>query len=123
MRFITDRKRAVGLGAAKTGTMEHWTTTISSVALIGLMPVFVLIVGSSLGSSHEDVVATFSRPFPALVVILTFWVGFGHFRRGVQIMIEDYASGVTRKALLILMISISYTAMAAGLYAVVRLAL
>ncbi|TCP62234.1 succinate dehydrogenase / fumarate reductase membrane anchor subunit [Rhodovulum bhavnagarense] len=123
MRYITDRKRAVGLGAAHTGTEHHWYMIVSSVALVGLIPVFVFLVGSSLGNPHDEVVATFSRPFPAVVVLLTLWVGWMHFRRGAQTMIEDYARGLTRKILLIAMMCISYTAMAAGLYAIVRIAI
>jgi len=123
MRYLTDRKRAVGLGAAKTGAEHHWYMTVSSVALIGLMPLFVVIFGSALGSSYEEAVATFSRPFPAVVALLTIWAGMMHFRRGAQMMIEDYWQGITRKALLIAMICLSYTVMAAGLYAVIRIAI
>lgn len=123
MRYITDRKRAQGLGAAKTGTEHHWTLIVSGAALIGLVPAFVIIFGRALGGTHEEVVATFSRPFPALVAILMLWVGLMHFRRGAQTAIEDYARGITRKLLLIGAICISYTVLAAGLYAIVRIAL
>lgn len=123
MRYLTDRKRALGLGAAHTGTEHHWQMIVSGAALIGLVPTFVFIFGRALGSGHEAVVATFSRPFPALVAILTLWVGLVHFRKGAQTAIEDYSRGITRKLLLICMICVSYTAMAAGLYAVIRIAL
>ncbi|SIO40963.1 succinate dehydrogenase subunit D [Rhodovulum sp. ES.010] len=123
MRYITDYKRAVGLGAAKAGTEHHWFMIVSGVALVVLVAAFVLIFGSALGSSHEEVVATFSRPFPALVALLTIWVGMLHFRKGAQTAIEDYSRGVTQKALLIVNICLSYTIMAAGLYAVIRIAI
>ena len=123
MHFITDRKRAVGLGSARSGTAHHWSMTVSSVGLIVLVPLFVLIFGSALGSSHEEVVATFSRPVPAVVTLLTFWVGMTHFRRGAQVMIEDYTDGITRKAAIAVMSGASYAIMAAALYAVVRIAI
>lgn len=123
MRFITDRKRAIGLGAAHAGTEHHWYMIVSSVALVGLIPVFVIIFGSTLGKPYEEVVATYSRPFPAVVSLLTIWLGWMHFRHGAQMMIEDYARGINRKILLIALICISYTAMAAGLYAIVRIAI
>ncbi|MGC9418679.1 MAG: succinate dehydrogenase, hydrophobic membrane anchor protein [Rhodovulum sp.] len=123
MRYITDRKRALGLGAAKSGTEHHWFMIVSGVALVGLVLAFVLIFGRALGASHEEVVATFSRPFPALVALLTIWVGMLHFRKGAQTAIEDYSRGVTQKILLIVNICISYTVMAAGLYAVLRIAI
>jgi succinate dehydrogenase / fumarate reductase membrane anchor subunit len=123
MHFITDRKRAEGLGAAKTGTAHHWSMMVSSVGLVVLVPLFVLIFGSALGSSYEEAVATFSRPFPAVVALLTFWVGMSHFRRGCQVMIEDYTDGIIRKAAIAAMICVSYAIMAAGLYAVIRIAI
>ena len=44
MRYLTDRKRAVGLGSAKSGTEHHWHMQISSIALIILVPLFVFLL-------------------------------------------------------------------------------
>ena len=76
MRFLTDRKRAVGLGSAKTGTAHFWAMKVSSVALLLLLPLFVFTFGPMLGQPHEEVVAYFARPFPAIVAALTLVVGF-----------------------------------------------
>ncbi|MDG1240449.1 MAG: succinate dehydrogenase, partial [Planktomarina sp.] len=38
MAFLTDRKRASGLGVAKKGTEHFWGMTISSAALLILVP-------------------------------------------------------------------------------------
>ena len=35
MRYLTDRKRATGLGSAKTGTAHFWAMKVSSAALFG----------------------------------------------------------------------------------------
>jgi succinate dehydrogenase / fumarate reductase, membrane anchor subunit len=43
------------------------------------------------------VLATFARPFPAIVTALVLVVGMRHFAKGAQMMIEDYARGTTRK--------------------------
>jgi hypothetical protein len=67
MQFLTDRKRAVGLGSAKTGTEHFWAMKVSSVALLLLIPLFVLTFGPMLGQPHEAVLAHFGRPFPAIV--------------------------------------------------------
>ncbi len=122
MAFLTDRKRAVGLGSAKTGTEHHWSMTISSVALFVLMPVFAVMVGRMLGQPHDEVIAFFSRPLPAILTALTFLVGMMHFKGGVQVLIEDYTDGMTRKALVIVMTCVSYFLAAAGLFAVARIA-
>ncbi|MBM7066538.1 succinate dehydrogenase, hydrophobic membrane anchor protein [Actibacterium sp. 188UL27-1] len=123
MAYVTDRKRAVGLGSAKTGTEHHWHMQISSYALLLLVPLFLIAFGPMVGESHANVVAHFARPFPAIVTALMIIVGFQHFRSGVQVLIEDYSHGLTRKLLIIAMVCVSYGAMATGLFALVKLAL
>ena len=123
MAYLTDRKRAVGLGSAKTGTEHHWQMMVSSVALLGLIPLFLFTFGGIVGAPYAEVVAYYSRPFPAIVAALTFVVGFIHFKQGVQVLIEDYVHGFARKALIIGMICLSYAAAATGLFAIARIAL
>jgi succinate dehydrogenase / fumarate reductase membrane anchor subunit len=123
MAFLTDRKRAVGLGSAKTGTEHFWSMTVSSVGLLILVPLFVFTFGPMLGEPYEAVIAYFARPFPAIVAALTLGVGFMHFKNGAQVLIEDYTGGLTRKVLIIGTICLSYAAAATGLFALARIAL
>ncbi|WP_300035986.1 succinate dehydrogenase, hydrophobic membrane anchor protein [uncultured Roseobacter sp.] len=123
MSYLTDRKRATGMGSAKTGTEHHWSMTVSSGALLILIPLFVFTFGPMLGAPHEDVTAYFARPFPAVVAALTIIVTFKHFAGGVQALIEDYVHGLAQKITIIATTCLSYAAMATGLYAIVRLAL
>lgn len=123
MAFLTDRKRVVGMGSAKSGTDHHWKMMVTSVGLVVLIPLFIFTFGSTLGSSYEEVVAYYARPVPAAIAALTFVVGFFHFRKGVQTLIEDYVHGTARKLLIIAMICLSYGAAAFGVIAVLRLAL
>lgn len=123
MAYMTDRKRAAGLGSAKTGTEHFWHMQISSVALAILIPLFVFTFGSILGGTHAEVTAAFARPWPAIVAGLTLIVSFVHFKNGAQVMIEDYTHGLTRKALIVGVACLSYAAIATGLFALVRLAL
>ncbi len=122
MAYATDRKRVTGLGAAHTGTDHHWKMIVTSVGLTVLIPLFIFTFGSILGQPYEDVVAYYARPVPAAIAALTFAVGFFHFRKGVQTLIEDYTHGLTRKALIIGMICLSYGAAALGVLSVLRLA-
>jgi succinate dehydrogenase / fumarate reductase membrane anchor subunit len=69
------------------------------------------------------VVATFARPWPAIVTGLLLLVGMIHFKNGAQVAIEDYAGGLTRKLLIIGVICLSYGIIATGIFALVRLAL
>lgn len=123
MAFLTDRKRAVGMGSAKTGTEHHWQMMVTSVALLVLIPLFVFTFGWILGSPYEEVIAYYQRPFPAVVAILTMLVGWFHFRLGVQTLIEDYVHGLARKITIIAMICVSYAAAAFAIFAIVRIAL
>lgn len=123
MRFITDRKRAEGRGAAHSGTEHHWYMQASAVGLAFMVPVWLYIVGSTLGGSRAEVLEVFARPFPAILTGLILVVGMRHFAKGAQMMIEDYARGTTRKALIILAFSLSYLVTATGLFALVKIAL
>jgi succinate dehydrogenase / fumarate reductase, membrane anchor subunit len=123
MAYLTDRKRASGLGSSKSGTEHFWHMQISSVALAILIPLFVFTFGSILGGTHAEVAAAFARPWPAIVTGLTLIVSFVHFKNGAQVMIEDYTQGMTRKALIVGVACLSYACIATGLFALVRLAL
>lgn len=122
MRFITDRKRALGMGSAKSGTEHFWEMKVSSVALLIMIPLFVFTFGSVVGESHDVVVAYFAKPFPALITGLTLIVGFAHFKSGATVLIEDYVHGTAQKLLIISVTCLSYLAMATGLFALAKLA-
>ena len=123
MAFLTDRKRAMGLGSAKSGTAHHWSMILSSVALLILLPLFVFTFGAALGGSYEEIVAYYSRPFPAIIAALTMLVTFKHFNDGVRTLLEDYVHGLAQKVAIIVMTCISYGAAAVGIFAIARLAL
>ncbi|MBY6067580.1 succinate dehydrogenase, hydrophobic membrane anchor protein [Leisingera aquaemixtae] len=123
MRYLTDRKRAVGMGAAKSGTAHHWSMQVSAIGLLILVPLFVFTFGSALGGSYEEITAYYSRPFPAIVAALTLVVGMMHFKSGAQTMIEDYVHGFKGRLTIILVTCLSYAVAATGVYALIRLAL
>ncbi|MGR3714957.1 MAG: succinate dehydrogenase, hydrophobic membrane anchor protein [Shimia sp.] len=123
MRYLTDRKRAEGRGAAHAGTEHHWYMQVSSVGLAFIVPAFIFMFGSLLGSSYEEAIAVLSRPFPAILTGLVLVFGLGHFRKGAQMMIEDYTKKSARKVLIILVITMTYGLTAAGLFALAKIAL
>ncbi|MGR3464157.1 succinate dehydrogenase, hydrophobic membrane anchor protein [Limimaricola sp.] len=123
MAYLTDRKRAHGLGSSHSGTRRHWRMSMSSIALAILIPLFVFTFGAVLGGSYEEVVIYYQRPIPAAIAVLTFIVGFWHFRTGAQVMIEDYSQGFTRRALIVGVTCLSYALAAIGVLALIRLAL
>ncbi|MFC6687600.1 succinate dehydrogenase, hydrophobic membrane anchor protein [Jhaorihella thermophila] len=123
MRYLTDRKRAEGHGAAHSGTGHHWYMQVSAFGLALIVPTFIVIFGRALGSGYENVIETFSHPIPAIVTGLVLLVGMQHFRRGAQVMIEDYTRKSTRKVLIMCVIVLSYGLTATGLYALGKIAL
>ena len=96
---------------------------VTSCALAILVPLFVFTFGSALGGTYEETIAYYSRPWPAIIAALTVLVGMIHYRAGVQTLIEDYVHGDLGKVLIIGAICLSYLLAAAGLFAIVRLAL
>lgn len=123
MAFMTDRKRVIGLGSAKSGTDHFWKTTVTAVALLIITPMFLFSFGPLLGEPYADVQAALARPFPAVSAALMLIVGFYHFRLGIQIMIEDYMQGLARKVAIIVSACISYGLMALGLVSLAQIAL
>ncbi len=123
MRYLTDRKRAVGMGSAKSGTAHFWAMKVSSFGLLILIPLFVFTFGPMLGKPHLEVLAYFSQPFPAIVAALTFAVTMKHFKDGVQVLIEDYVHGAAEKISIVVMICVSYAIAATGIFAIASIAL
>lgn len=123
MRYLTARKRAEGKGASHTGTEHHWYMQVSSVGLALIVPTFLYVFGSALGSSYEEAIATFSHPFPAILTGLVLVFGLQHFNKGAQMMIEDYSRGTARKAAIMFLTAFVYGLTATGLFALAKLAL
>ncbi|WP_343502794.1 succinate dehydrogenase, hydrophobic membrane anchor protein [Alloyangia pacifica] len=123
MRYLTDRKRAVGKGSAHSGAEHHWHMIVSAVALAFLVPTFLFIFGNALGSGYEAALATFQKPFVAILTGLVLVVGLQHFQKGTRVMLEDYTSGTTRKLLLMLVVGLCWSLTAAGLFALAKIAL
>jgi succinate dehydrogenase / fumarate reductase membrane anchor subunit len=123
MRYLTDRKRAMGMGSAKTGTEHFWAMKVSSFALLILIPLFVCTFGGIVGADYAQVTAYFARPWPALVTALTILVTMKHFKDGVQVLIEDYVHGTAQKISILIMTCVSYGLAAMGVFAVAKLAL
>ena len=123
MRYLTDRKRAEGKGAAHSGTDHHWSMQMSAVALAFMVPTWIYIFGHALGGTQEQVTAVFSRPFPAILTALVLVVSMRHFAKGATMMIEDYARGTARKLAVIFVTSLATVIAATGLFALIKFAL
>lgn len=123
MRYITPRKRAEGLGAARSGTAHHKAMTVSGWALLVLVPLFVFSFATVIGHGHKHFVEAFQNPFMAILTGLLLFVGMRHFAKGAQTTVEDYVHGFKGQMLIMLANAISYLVIAGGLFALIKIAL
>lgn len=123
MRYLTDRKRATGMGSARGGTHHFWLHLVSSILLQVLIPVFVITFALGLGGSREEVLAYYAHPFPVIVTVLTLIVGMLHLLREVHEAVEDYMHGLFEKLTIVATQGYAYALIAVGLYALLRLAI
>lgn len=123
MRYLTARKRAEGLGSARHGTGRHIALTVSGWALLFIVPVFVFVLARTIGGDLAQVRATFANPFMAILTALFLVIGMRHWARGATTAIEDYAHGGTRGLLVMLSNAAATLTLAAGIYALIKLAL
>lgn len=122
MRYLTDRKRAEGKGAAHAGPELHWHMIVGSAGLALIVPTFIYIFGRTLGGDYDAVIARLSHPGIAILTGLVLFVGLVHFRSGATVMIEDYSRGTARKLLLVALAALTYGLIATGLLALGRIA-
>ena len=123
MRYLTDRKRVEGLGSGRDGTQHHWQMMVSSILLCFAIPAVVIILATALGGSHADVTAYLGKPGIALVLMLSGSVIVWHVMQESIEAIEDYVHGTAGKLCLVAVRALAYTLNAAGIFAIVRLAL
>ena len=123
MRYLTDRKRATGLGASGQGTHHHYQMLISSILMVVVVPLFVFTFGAGMGGTREEVIAYVSRPWPAIVTGLGMIVILNHVKNEAHEAIEDYVHGMAERFALIATSALTYTLMAIGLFALVKIAL
>ena len=72
---------------------------------------------------QEEVAAYFARPFPAIITILALVVGIFHLMNEAIAAVEDYVHGMAGKLAIVAVTAVSYLLMAAGVFAVAKMAL
>ena len=123
MSYRTAWSRAVGLGSAKDGVEHWWQHRVSSVALIPLTIFGIPPLARAIGSSHEQVLATYQNPWNALIMALLVLVTFRHLQQGLQAVIEDYVhQKMVRTGLILANTWFCGLLGAAGVFAVAKIA-
>ena len=116
--------RARGLGSAKHGVHHFWVQRLSAIALIPLSLWFVFSAAMFARGDYAAVRHWVAAPSVAVALVLFLGAATYHSALGVQVVIEDYvASDAGKLAVLILSKFAHLIVAAAGIFAVLRIAL
>ncbi|MBT8145005.1 MAG: succinate dehydrogenase, hydrophobic membrane anchor protein [Gammaproteobacteria bacterium] len=116
----------LGLGSAKDGTGHWWAQRVSAVAMVPLGLWFLFSVALLIGRGTVDylsVIDWIASPVNAVALILLIATMCYHSALGVQVVIEDYVHGGTKVVSLVLQKFAHAVLAAAGIFAVLRIAL
>ncbi|MEM1235310.1 MAG: succinate dehydrogenase [Pseudomonadota bacterium] len=122
-RFLTDRKRATGLGSGRAGTEKHWQMLMSSMAIVVAAPVFLILFALGLQGTYAEVLAWFGSPFVAITIAVTMVVIVRHVMFEAIEAAEDYVHGTLGQLTIVGITWAAYLLMAVGLFALARMAL
>ncbi len=113
-----------GLGSAKAGAHHFIGQRVSAIALLVLVPWFLISLVGAVRGDYGDAEYFVSQPLNAVLILLTVGTALYHMRIGMQVVIEDYIGRTsTRMILLMLNSFLSIVLFAAAAYAVVTIAI
>jgi succinate dehydrogenase / fumarate reductase, membrane anchor subunit len=115
--------RASGLGSAKEGVEHWWRQRVTAVALVPLTLWFVALIIAHRGSDYTVFIAWLKTPLAALMMVLLLVALFSHTALGLQVIIEDYLHSAAKIPALVLVRLGCFALAAAGILAVLRIAL
>jgi succinate dehydrogenase / fumarate reductase membrane anchor subunit len=116
--------RVLGSGAARQGTGHWWVQRVTAVALIPLTLWFVVALLGKPLQSYEAMRGWLGQPWVAVLTILLVTTLAWHSKLGIEVVIEDYVHGKGSKTTLLLLSTFThFAAAAAGVFAILILAL
>lgn len=112
-----------GLGAAKEGVHHFITLRATAIALIFLLPWFLISLFSAVRGGYDGAIDFISNPVNAVLILLTLGASLYHMRLGMEEVINDYiAKPFTKMLLLMLNSFVSIILFAAAAFAVLAIA-
>ncbi|MGR3491971.1 MAG: succinate dehydrogenase, hydrophobic membrane anchor protein [Shimia sp.] len=122
-RYITDRKRAVGLGASHAGTEHHWKMVMSSMAIVLAAPIFMITFALGYQGGAEGIAAYFGQPIIAIIMAVTGLVILRHVMFEAIEAIEDYIHGAPGQLATVGVTWLTYILGGVWVFSLARLAL
>lgn len=116
--------RVRGLGSARHGAGHFIAQRVSAIALVFLVPWFLISLIGAVRGGYEGALAWVADPINAVLTLLAVGAALYHMRIGMQVVIEDYIAKHGAKAvLLILNTFVCVVLFAAAAYAVLKIAI
>jgi succinate dehydrogenase / fumarate reductase, membrane anchor subunit len=115
--------RAIWLGSAKEGVEHWWKERVTAVALVPLTLWFVGSIIAHSGSDYAVFSAWLRTPMAALMMVLLLIALFRHAALGLEVIIEDYLHSPAKIPAVMLTRLGCFALAAAGILAVLHLAL
>lgn len=121
--FESPLARAKGHGASHAAVSHWWLQRVTAVALLILLPWFVISLITALLSPDVALVANwFASPLHSLLMVLLLIALFWHAKLGFQVVVEDYVHAPFAKYFLLLANNfIAIAAVVLGTLAVLRM--
>lgn len=115
--------RVLGAGSAKEGTDHWWMQRLTAVALVALGVWFLVSLLTMSDFKQPTMRAWIGDPWNSVLLLLLGITLAYHSSLGVQVVIEDYVHGWVKVASLLLQKFAHAIAAAAGIFAVLKIAL
>ena len=113
-----------GLGSARKGVSHWWLQRLTAIGMTPIIIYMVISLVTTIGGDYETAVSWLQSPINATAMLLLFGVGFYHASLGLQVIIEDYVSNENRRLIMMVMVKLSMTGLAAlSLFSVLSIAL
>jgi succinate dehydrogenase / fumarate reductase, membrane anchor subunit len=120
----TPLRRVLGAGSAKEGVHHWWQQRLTSVALVPLTVWFVVSILTLPSFDHATVVMWMHGNTTALLLILLVLVATWHSQLGVRVVVEDYVPAPGARTVTLTLLTFLHVLLAAaGIFAVLRIAL
>lgn len=113
-----------GLGSAKHGAGHFIAQRVSAIALLFLVPWFMISLIGAVRGGYDGALAFIADPVNAVLILLAVGAALYHMRLGMPVVVEDYIGRKSTKAvLLILNTFICVALFAIAAYAVLKIAI